>query len=112
MLQLVGNLGGMGVLGMLVAIATVAMAAAYAIRPNERRLALMRPLSLATIFAALFSFTAGLAVILDGISATGAANVGWPRVAAGAAESLVPLFGAFGSLTVAWVLVAIGFRRH
>lgn len=110
MLQLVRNLGGAGVLGMVVAVATVAMAASYAIRPSERRLALMRPLSLATIFAALFSFTAGLAMVLDGLSAT-TGPVVWSRVAAGAAESLVPLFGAFGSLTVAWVLVALGFRR-
>jgi hypothetical protein len=111
MLQLVGNLGGVGVLGMVVAIATVAVAGAYAIRPTEPRLALMRPLSLATIFAALFSFTAGLAMILNGISAT-AGPIGWSRVAAGAAESLAPLFGAFGCLTIAWILVAIGFRRH
>lgn len=28
------------------------------------------------------------------------------------AESLGTLIGAFGCLTVVWILVAIGFRRH
>jgi len=30
----------------------------------------------------------------------------------GLCESLVPLFASFGSLTVAWLLVALGMRRH
>lgn len=103
---------GVGVLGMLVAVATVAVGIACAIRPDECRLALMRPLSLATIFAALCTFCLGMATILNGIGATGEpATVSWSRVATGAAETFVPLFGAFGCRTVAWVLVAVGLRR-
>ena len=30
----------------------------------------------------------------------------------GAAESLVPMFVGFASLTVAWLLVAVGMGRH
>jgi hypothetical protein len=111
MLEAFGHAGIVGKLGMVVGVGTVAMAAAYAIRPNEHRLALIRPLTLATIFAALFSFTVGVATVLQGISASGSA-VDWRAVSAGTAESLGPLFGAFGSLTVVWILVAIGFRRH
>jgi hypothetical protein len=111
MLQLLRNTGGIGVLGMAVAVATVAVAAAYAIRPAERRLALMRPLSLATIFAALCTFASGVAMVFDGISTT-AGPIGWSRVAAGAAESVAPMAGAFGCLTIAWMLVAVGLRRH
>lgn len=111
MLEYFGNASVVGKLGMIVAIATAAFAAAYAIRPNEQRLALIRPLSLATIFAALFSFTIGVANMLAAISNSGQ-TLDWRSVAAGAAESLVPLFGSFGSLTVVWILVAVGFRRH
>lgn len=111
MLEMFGHASVVGKLGILVAVFTVAMAAAYAIRPSEARLALMRPLSLATIFAALGSFMASAAAILNAIAATGG-PIGWGTVAEGAAESLAPMAGAFGSLTVAWILVAVGLRRH
>lgn len=110
--EMIGTASVLGKLGLLVAVATVLVAAAYAIRPNERRLAAMRPLSLATIFAALCSFTTGIAVILQGISASGdLQKIGWHNVYAGAAESILPLVGAFGCLTIAWIGVAVGMRR-
>lgn len=111
MFEIFGHASIAGKLGMVVAVATVAFAGAYAIRPSELRLSLIRPLSLATIFAALFSSTAGLASELMGISRSGPA-FDWHSAAAGAAESLGTLIGAFGCLTVVWILVAIGFRRH
>lgn len=111
MLQFMGDASLMGKLGMVVAVATMACAGAYAIRPSELRLSLIRPLSLATIFAALFSFTIAMASLLTAISHSGP-SVDWRLVAGGAAQTLAPLFGAFGCLTVVWILVAIGFRRH
>ena len=111
MFEIFGHAGIVGKLAMVVAVTTVAFAGAYAIRPSELRLSLIRPLSLATIFAALLSFTGGVAAMLSGISHSGPA-IGWHLVAAGAAESLGPLAAAFGCLTVVWILVAIGFRRH
>ena len=111
MFEIFGHAAIAGKLAMVVAVATVAFAGAYAIRPSELRLSLIRPLSLATIFAALFSFTAGVAAVLSAISYSGPA-VGWDSVLAGAAETLGPLIAAFGCLTVVWILVAIGFRRH
>jgi hypothetical protein len=99
-------------LGMVVAVATVGMGIACAVKPDERRLALMRPLTLATIFAALCTFTVGLANILQGIGHTSTMTaVSWGMVALGASESLIPLFTGFASLTVAWLLVAVGLRR-
>ena len=100
-----------GKLGMLVAVVPVVVGIACAIRPDERRLALMRPLSLATIFAALCTFSLGAASVLSGIAATGTTPLPWRSVAMGAAESFAPLGGAFGCLTIAWVLVAVGLRR-
>lgn len=109
---LLSNSSGIGALGMLVAVATVAMGMAYAIRPDERRLAMMRPLSLATIFAALCTFTVGIATILQDIGATSQLSIGsWRMIALGASEAFIPLFGASGCLTVAWLLVALGLRR-
>lgn len=111
MLELWGNAGIVAKAGMAVAVGTVAVAAAYAIRPTEGRLALMRPLSLATVFAAACTFFAGMAAICNGIANT-SGPIGWNRVAAGAAETMAPVFAAFASLTIAWVLVAVGLRRH
>lgn len=103
---------GIGILGTLVAIATVAVGFACAVRPDERRLALMRPLSLATIFAALCTFSVGIATILTGIGNSGDLSASsWRAISRGAAETFVPIFAAFGCLTVAWVLVAIGIRK-
>lgn len=87
-------------------------ALAYAIRPTERRLALMRPLSLASIFAALCSFFVGLANVLQGAGATTEWGIhGFGRMLMGLSETLIPLFVAFALLAVAWLLVAVGHQR-
>jgi hypothetical protein len=99
-------------LGMLVAVGTALTAIYCAIKPDERRLALMRPLSLATIFAALATTTLGFAHVFRGISTTGdLTKIAWGAVAAGAAESLIPLHVAFGCLTVAWLVLAVTMRK-
>jgi hypothetical protein len=107
-----GTLSVVGKLGMLVAVTTAVVGVACAVRADERRLALMRPLSLATIFAALCTFSAGAASVLSAIAATQTMTAeAWRNVTSGAAEMFVPLFGAFGCLTIAWILVAVGLRR-
>ena len=98
---------------MLVPIVPLVFALAYAIRPSERRLALMRPLSLAAIFSSVASITIGVIVVLQGIAATSVEPpVNWSSVAAGGAEAFVPTFSGFACLTLAWFLVAIGMRRQ
>lgn len=102
----------LALLGLVVSLAAVGMALAYAVRPSEQRLALMRPLALAAVFAALTSFTVGLTAILQGIAATGTLSAkAWGAVAGGAAAAMMTLVVAFGCLTVAWLLVALGLRR-
>jgi len=100
-------------LTLLIGLAPMAMAVAYAIRPSERRLALMRPLSLASIFAALSGLLVGVTAVLVGIGATDdvSAQV-WHRGAVGLAEALVPSFVTFAFLAVAWIAVAFGMRRQ
>jgi hypothetical protein len=51
--------GPAAIFGMLVALLPMGIAIAYAVKPRERLLALMRPLSLATIFAALHTLVFG-----------------------------------------------------
>jgi hypothetical protein len=60
--------------------------------------------------AQAFGATLGAINVLRGIWMSEGA-VDWRIAAIGSAESLVPLFLAFGSLTVAWLCVAIGFHR-
>jgi len=92
-------------------VVPLAMAIVYVIWPSEQRLALMRPLSLAAIFAVLSGSTLGVVNVLIAISRnqTGA----FPSLAwVGFAEALVPLFFGFGCLTVAWLCVSIGLWRR
>lgn len=108
--QIIGNASIVARLSMLVSIFPLGAGLAYALRPSEQRLALMRPISLAGLFAALSGTVVGAINVLRGIwMAEGA--VDWRIVAIGSAESLVSLFLAFGCLTVAWLCVAIGFHR-
>ena len=97
-------------LGILIAFVPLVAALLYAVKPSERRLGLLRPLSLAAIFAGLASFDAGIIATLVGISNTGP-DIQWRSVALGVAEAFAALFFAFGNLTVAWLLVALGMRR-
>ena len=109
--QILGNASIVALLSMLVAIFPLGAGLAYVLWPSEQRLAMMRPVSLAGLFAALCGATVGAINVLRGIwMAEGA--VDWRIVAVGSAETLVPLFLAFGCLTVAWLCVAIGFRRQ
>lgn len=93
----------------LTAFVPVVAAALYAVRPSERRLALMRPFSLAALFGTLASTFSGFVTIAQDIAVS--PNVAWGRVAGGLSEALVPLVLGFTCLTLAWLLVAVGMRR-
>lgn len=99
-------------LTLAVGIVPLIMAVVYVGRPTERHLALMRPLSLAALFAAIAGSVVGGMNVL---------TLAWTReltaenyrvMAVGAAESLVPVAVGFASLTVAWLLVAVGMGRR
>ena len=96
---------------MFMGVVPLAMGIVYVIWPSEQRLALMRPLSLATIFAALSGSTLGVLNVLRGMGMSQAPA--FSRIAfIGLAEALVPIFFGFGCLTVAWLCVAIGLWRR
>jgi hypothetical protein len=89
----------------------LAMGIVYAIWPTEQRLTLMRPLSLATIFAALSGTTLGFINVLRGMWMSETPD--FSRVSViGSAEALVPIFLGFGCLTAAWLCVAVGLWRR
>ena len=104
------NMGIHAILCILISLLPMAAGASYLLRPTEQRLALMRPVSLAGIFASLSGTSLGAINTLRGL---------WlvpPRdgriLAISTAESIVPLFVGFSCLMLAWLCVAIGMRRH
>jgi hypothetical protein len=99
-------------LTMVVAIAAFGLAVAYVFRPTEQKLVLMRPVSLAAIFATLSGLLGGWIAVLGGIAATPDGYLPASRVSQGIAESLTVGFVSFGLLAVAWLLVAIGMLRR
>src|SRR5258708_36451196 len=88
------------------------VAAAYARRPSERTLMLMRPLSLGSVFSAIGSLTAGLATILKGAAATSDwGGRAFSRLLLRRADALISVIVAFRYHAVDLLLVAIVLRR-
>jgi hypothetical protein len=94
-----------------VPVVPLVMALVYAIRPTEARLAMIRPLSLAAIFASISGASLGAINVLR-FSATSDLPLTSQAGLIGLAEAMVTLFTGFGCLTVAWLCVAIGLRRQ
>jgi hypothetical protein len=109
--QVIANAGIMALASMFVGILPLALGIVYAIWPNEQRLALMRPLSLATVCAAVSGTALGFINELVFMSSRGLSTL-TPQVAHGTAEGLMMLFVNFGCLTVAWLCVTIGLWRR
>lgn len=106
---------GIYLMGFVIAVSGIGAlgtAIAYAVRPSDAKLALMRPLSIASIFAAICSFSVGTATALKFGAEQGLSGHGAQVLVAGLSEALVPLFVAFAFLSVAWLFIAVGLRRH
>jgi hypothetical protein len=99
-------------LTLLVGLLPLIMAAVYVSRPTERYLALMRPLSLAGLFAAVAGGVLGGINVLKVVWTRELTPENYRVMAVGAAESLVPVLVGFASLTFAWLLVAVGMSRR
>ena len=106
------QLGFFAKLTLAIDLVPLAMAVMYLLRPTERRLALMRPFSLAGLFAALAGGVIGFLVVLRGIGMTPEfTQSAYRGMALGASEALAPTFVGFACLSVAWLLVAVGMSR-
>jgi hypothetical protein len=99
-------------LTLVVDFVPLVMAVVYVVRPTERHLALMRPLSLAGLFAAITGGVLGFINVLRFVWTRELTAETYRVMAIGAAESLVPMFVGFVCLTVAWLLVAVGMGRE
>ncbi len=99
-------------ISLLIAAAPMILGFVCAAAPSERRLALMRPLSLAAIFSVITMLLLGL---LNGLAAIGHSDKTGDALLKFAAtaieEPLLPAFMGFSFLTVAWVCAAVATRR-
>jgi hypothetical protein len=112
-MDLLGNLSLFAKLTMAVAILAFGLAVGYVFRPTEHKLALMRPVSLAAIFATVSGLLGGWMAVLASIPATPDGQLPVASLYRGIAESLTAGFVSFGLLAAAWMLVAVGgLRRH
>lgn len=110
-MELLSQIGPFAKLSMAVGVGAFGVAIAYAIRPTERKLAFMRPVSLAAIFGAICGFAVGAAMILQALATT-SGRIEMARVYTGLAETFLPVFVSFGFLAAAWLLVAAGMLRR
>ena len=111
--ELLGQLSLFAKLTMAVAVVAFGLAATSVFRPTEQKLVLMRPVSLAAIFATVSGLLGGWIVLLQGLPATPDGHIPVASLSQGIAESLTVGFVSFGLLAAAWMVVAIaGLRRH
>ena len=111
MLQMLSDASIVALLSLFVGILPLGFGLAYALRPTDQRLALLRPISLASIFSGLTGSLSGAISVLRVVWIT-EGPVDTTNIAVGAAESLVPMMVAFAALTIAWLCAAVGLRRQ
>lgn len=110
--ELIAGISVVAKLTIAVAVAAFGLAAAYVYQPTESKLALLRPVSLAVIFATVSGLLGGWIMVLTGVAATPAGHLPTPALYRGIAETLTVGFASFGLLAAAWMLVAVGSLRR
>jgi hypothetical protein len=104
-------LGPAAILGLVITALPLVAATLFAVRPSAARLELMRPITLAAIFATLAGVCLSLANSFVGINRYGGENL--TRYAAEVfAESVIPSFVSFALIAAAWLIVAVGMQRQ
>ena len=112
MLDMFPRMGVVALGTMLTSLLPLIVAVLYVVRPTERLLMLMRPLSLAVVFAALSGFAMGAAIILRGLAVVDGKPPHLGNLLMGMAENWLPVHVAFGCLCAAWLLIAAGTMRR
>ena len=99
---------------LLFGLLTLASAAAFMRKPEERHIGMIRGLSVATVFAILSGITANLAAVFSNVPS----HPKWSQspdlhliVMAGLGEALTPCILGFTMLSLAWLVTAVGVRR-
>jgi hypothetical protein len=94
------------VLGLL----CVGVSVSFLLKATEVKLGFIRPLSIATTYASIVGFVTGLAISLA--LADGGRAVNSAQFLGGISEALIPAIIGFSLLTIAWVAVSLGMRKH
>jgi len=112
-MQAMVRAGNASLFGLLICFVPMVFGAWFATRPSERRLALVRPLTLMGVLSAACNFVLALANGARAVSTMNGLDLeAIRRVGAVLAEGFAPVVASFGCLTVAWVCVVIGMRRQ
>ena len=99
---------------LVITLFLLGVAISFAVRPSERKLGMLRPLSLALVFALVGALCGGLANTFQAAvsrSACGRGGESCGNHAVRYSEALVPGAVGFAVLAIAWGLAAIGLRR-
>ncbi len=93
---------------------TLAAAIAFARRPVERMVGMIRGMSIATVFIVLSAIASGLVAVSTNVPQTPE----WANhpqihliILAGIGESLTPAIVGFSFLAMAWLVTSLGVRR-
>jgi hypothetical protein len=96
-------------LGLLISFSPAVAGIWFAIRPSERQLSYMRPLTLAGLFAA---FCTGALGVSNGARALMRHGFDTQMLLGEISEVFAALAVSCVFVTVGWICVAIGMRRH
>jgi hypothetical protein len=100
------------VLGLL----ALGLAGSFAVRPTERKLNILRPLSLATVFSILGAIAADIGAVMKRVPQlpefASSPDLRVALYTSGIGESMVPAILGFTVLSLVWLLAAVGFRRQ
>lgn len=99
---------------LLFGLGTLALAVAFAVKPRESAVHVLRSASRATLFATLTGLVAGLGAVFHKVPG----NPDWAHspdlhliVMTGLGESLANAILGFSLLTLAWLAATVGMRR-
>ena len=99
---------------LVIGLVALGVAGSFAWRPGERKLGVLRPLSLATVFAVLagiFSDIGATMRTVTSIEEYAQSPDLHLIVMTGIGESMAPAVLGFSILAVAWLLASVGLRR-
>jgi hypothetical protein len=91
-------------------LGALAASVLFVLKSDLRKLAMIRALSLATVFAIAAGLCANVAAVLT-FASRGSEPDLHLIITAGLAESLAPGILGFTMLSISWLLVAVGTRR-
>jgi hypothetical protein len=101
---------------LVLGLIALGLAASFAIRPAERKLNMLRPLSLATIFSILSAIAADIGAVMKNVPRlpefASSPDLRVALYTQGLGESMIPAIFGFTLLSLAWLLAAVGFRRQ